>query len=413
MISDDYAIRARGLSKVFKVYHSPKKMLKELLFGGKEHENFHALRDISFDLKRGEVMGVMGRNGAGKSTLLRILAGTLNPTGGTIDVKGKISAILELGTGFNPQYTGRENIVSGGLVLGMSKAEIAQRMDAIIDFSELEEFIDRPFKTYSSGMQARLTFATAISVNPDVLIVDEALAVGDARFQAKCYAHIEKFRDNGGSILFVSHADNAIAQLCDSAMLLEKGSLKCAGSPVDVGKEYLVLLRQTNAARPALDAPVGVRGSCRVGTREYAEIVRFDLFDKSGNTPPQLHPGEKYLIQMQVKIKKDMNNWGFGCNIKDVRGVRLFGADTRLAPTPPRPVFAGQTIACKTQITCPLTNGTYFISGGINNHALEIPQQDYIEDALCVELPTHLRLHTYSIVDMQHKFSMETVSERE
>lgn len=411
MISDDYAIRVRGLSKVFKVYPSPKKMLKELLCGGKEHEDFHALQDISFDVKRGEVMGVMGRNGAGKSTLLRILAGTLNPTGGTIDLNGKVSAILELGTGFNPEYTGRENIVSGGLVLGMTKAEIAKKMDTIIEFSELEEFIDRPFKTYSSGMQARLTFATAISVNPDVLIVDEALAVGDARFQAKCYAHIEKFRNNGGSILFVSHADNAIAQLCDSALLLEKGSLKCAGLPTDVCKEYLVLLHQVDITHPLPVASPKMPGNCRLGTREYAEIIHFDLLDKDGNTPVQLHPSKQYTIQMVVKIKKSMDKWGFGCVIKDIRGAYLFGADTRADTLPIPSVSAGQTIICRMLITCPLTNGTYFLSGGIANFALDMPQQDFIEGVLCMEVLTHPRLHTYSVVDLQHKFSIEILAE--
>lgn len=409
MISEDYAIKVQGLCKTFKVYPSPKKMLKELLCGGKEHEDFHALRDISFEVKRGEVMGVMGRNGAGKSTLLRILAGTLNPTGGMIDVRGKVSAILELGTGFNPEYTGRENVVSGGLVLGMSKAEIAQKMDAIIDFSELEEFIDRPFKTYSSGMQARLTFATAISVNPDVLIVDEALAVGDARFQAKCYAHIEKFRDHGGSILFVSHADNAIARLCDSAMLLEKGSLLCLGSPAKVGKEYLAFVHADSTSSAPEDC-LKKQGSCRVGSREFAEILRFEILDQEGLAPSQLKPNNEYFVQLTVKIKKDMNRWGFGCVIKDVRGVSLFGADTRAVPKSLPPVFAGQIVECRIQITCPLTNGTYFCSGGIANFLLDVPQQDYIDDALCMEISANPLLHTYSTVDMQHKFSVKTIA---
>ena len=238
-MADDIAISLKNISKVFKQYHHPVDRLKEILLPGKQHgEEFWALKDITLEIPKGETIGIIGRNGSGKSTLLQIIAGTLQATAGEIIVNGRISALLELGSGFNPEFTGRQNVFFNGRILGLSKEEITARFDQIVAFANIGEFIDQPVKVYSSGMFVRLAFSVAIHVDPDILIVDEALSVGDGIFVHKCISKIKDFQEAGGTILFVSHDAGSINRLCSKCLWINSGHIVEHGLPIDVSKSY-------------------------------------------------------------------------------------------------------------------------------------------------------------------------------
>src|SRR5574337_620691 len=246
------SIRVEGLSKRYEIYAQPADRLKQMILPRVQRamrrparnyfNEFWALRDVGFNVRKGETVGIVGRNGSGKSTLLQMICGTLNPTLGTVAVNGRIAALLELGAGFNPEFTGRENARLGGLLYGLSEQELDARFDAILDFAEIGDFIDQPVKTYSSGMYVRLAFAVAINVSPDVLVVDEALSVGDEAFQRKCFARIDAIRDAGATVLFVSHAAGTVVELCDRAILLDQGEMIADGAPKCVVARYHKLL---------------------------------------------------------------------------------------------------------------------------------------------------------------------------
>lgn len=438
-MTKDTILSVRGLSKVFNVYSGPRAMLKEFLLGGKRHVAFPALTDVSFDVVKGEAVGLMGRNGAGKSTLLRILAGTLTPTAGKVELNGTVSAILELGSGFNPEYSGRENILNGGLIMGLSKKEIQERMDEIIDFSELHDFIDQPFRTYSSGMQARLTFATAISVVPDILIVDESLSVGDAAFQAKCFRRIRKFIADGGSLFLVSHADGVITQFCDRAILMERGRILIDAEPRAVTQAYTDLIwaqkdllaenlgAQGSEAngRPAvppdkmekrerlkaeclklwgLTKTMSARpGSRRMGEREKAEVLDMALLDKEGRRVSRLTCGERYSCLMRAVIYESMPPI-IGFNINTPYGLLLIGTSTNEVFTgKPSPISPGYSAVEMTmEFTCHLAAGTYFLTG---NLADEEKIQDGFTDSIQIIVEYSPDVFTTSLVHLEHAFN--------
>ena len=232
-MSEEIAISLQNISKCFKRYAHPVDRLKEILLPQKSYaQEFWALRDINLQISKGHSLGIVGRNGSGKSTLLQIVVGTLTPTSGEVQVNGKISALLELGSGFNPEFTGRQNVFLNGRLLGLEQKQIEAKFDEIAAFADIGDFIEQPVKTYSSGMFVRLAFAVAINVKPDILVVDEALAVGDEAFQRKCFARIQAIKESGGTILFVSHSASNVIELCDYAVLLDRGDLLLYGKHV-------------------------------------------------------------------------------------------------------------------------------------------------------------------------------------
>lgn len=235
-MSSDVAISLENLSKCYELYDKPHHRLMQMACRGHKqfYREFWALRGVSLEVRKGETVGILGKNGSGKSTLLKMICGTLNPSGGTIQTNGRIAAILELGSGFNPEFTGRENVYMKGAILGLNRQEIDQRFQAIADFAELGDFMDQLVRTYSSGMMIRLAFAVSISMDPDILIIDEALSVGDEKFQRKCFSRIEAIRDAGSTILFVSHSGGTVVQLCDQAVLLDHGEKIATGIPKTV-----------------------------------------------------------------------------------------------------------------------------------------------------------------------------------
>ena len=335
---DQPAMEIRQLSKTYKVYPKPLDLLRELIFGGKRHSEFAALNSIDLTIRRGEVVGIIGSNGAGKSTLLRIIAGTLDTTAGNVRVNGSLSAILELGTGFQPDYSGRENVIIGGMCLGMTKAEVESKLQSIIDFSELGAVIDQPFKTYSSGMKARLTFSTAMSIEPDILIIDEALATGDAYFVSKCMRRIREICDSGATVMFVSHSSFLVAELCDSAVWIEDGRIVAAGPAGSITKAYeYSIWQRTKTLEPTPDsealegntkqiADVVTTGSYSVdGSRFRISDVKLYCNDVLGTL---FHTGDKFSVRLTWEGLAPSGPLWFGIGISSSSKGLLMGYES-------------------------------------------------------------------------------------
>jgi ABC-type polysaccharide/polyol phosphate transport system ATPase subunit len=431
--NNDLAIEVVDLSKVFRIYNHPVDLVKEVVFRKKTHRELWALKDVSFQVKHGEMIGIIGRNGSGKSTLLKILTGVLDKTQGEVSVDGRISSILELGTGFHPEYTGRQNIFMGGLCLGMSRRQIEGRLHWIIDFSELHDFIDQPLRTYSTGMKARLAFSTAISMDPDILFVDEALSVGDVKFNRKCFNTINKFRNDGKTILLVSHDLNVVSSFCDKTILLDQGRIVTYGEPRDVTRIYHQLLYcdaptsegdeasgldmekdelmerakdRLNLTELSEVAPYEIR----CGARKEAEIIDFGILDQKGNRVTLLNSGERYTFHMRVLFYNDVEDPAFGFSIRDVKGVSIFGLDTGVLNYVIQPQRRGDILEGRIDVTMWLTNGEFFLSAGIGNRKAK--NFDFRYDGLLFSIPKHPMLHTYSLINLQPVLSHQTLTDK-
>lgn len=413
-MSSEKAILIHGLKKSFPVYSKPHHRLFQMIFpaGGKDwFREFHALNGVDFEVVRGETVGIVGRNGSGKSTFLQLVCGTLTPTSGTVEVRGRIAALLELGAGFNPEFTGRENVFLNGAVLGLGRAEMEAKFSEIAEFADIGEFIEQPVKTYSSGMYVRLAFAVAISVTPDILVVDEALSVGDEAFQRKCFSRIEELRRAGCTILFVSHSAGSVIELCDRAVLLDGGDLIMQGMPKDVVAQYQRLLYAPSDKRDGIREAIKAINSSEAkdvrpahhlhsgSDSQSAEVLavrrsdlsnaeRYDpgfkpestveypsmgatisdpcIVNAAGERVNVLVPGLDYIYRYTVEFSKPASHVHFGMMIKSLTGTYLFGMASHSEGDAIPFVAAGDVFDVQFRFTSRFLPGSYFTNAGCN-----------------------------------------------
>jgi lipopolysaccharide transport system ATP-binding protein len=401
----DTAISVSNLGKCYEIYDNPRDRLKQFIVpnlqrlarrqSSKQYfREFWALRDVSFEVKKGETVGIIGRNGSGKSTLLQLICGTLNATTGSIQTNGRIAALLELGSGFNPEFTGRENVYMNASILGLSNAEIDARYDDIVSFADIGQFIEQPVKTYSSGMVVRLAFAVQSQIDPDILVIDEALSVGDAKFQAKCFDRLKKLKDNGTSILLVTHSSEQIVTHCTSALLLESGKVFEAGDPRSVVNRYMDLLFGKEKKSIVTPAPLATTSSMNeVATPEvslnYMEdvfathpgynpyeyrwgdgsvsILDFYLSADGEDYPSAITTGQNIVLAISVRFLISLVRPILGITIKTKEGVTVYGVNSEMLEVEEFKSLGqyGQVAYARASFCCRLAPGDYFISLGI------------------------------------------------
>jgi ABC-type polysaccharide/polyol phosphate transport system ATPase subunit len=407
-------ISLKGVTKTYVIWDNPSarffSAMRQLVGAGDGGSGrpFVAVRDVSLDLMPGECLGIVGRNGAGKSTLLQMIAGTVQPSAGSVTVRGRVAALLELGSGFNPDFTGKENVVMNAAVLGLSQAEIEAKYDSIVEYSGIREFIEQPVRTYSSGMTLRLAFAVCVHVDADILIIDEALAVGDARFQFKCHATLDAMRKEGRTIIFVSHDTNAVKRMCNSAVLLERGEVLLKGVPNDVTNLYtklitsphgvegiradLEILKRQDPAATATEAPppapaptlstaldgggggtellVEERAHQQISDKEYAYggeqgVISSVLLTDEHNQPRlNFVPGSRIRVRITCKAVTEISDPIYALTLKDVRGQEIYGNNTYFQNQTPPPVAAGASVEVTFSTQLNVQPGVYFISLG-------------------------------------------------
>ena len=384
---EEIAISVDHISKVYKLYDKPMDRMVEALglTKKKKYREHFALSDVSFQVKKGECVGIIGTNGSGKSTILKIITGVLNPTGGNLTVNGRIQALLELGAGFNQEYTGIENIYLNGTMNGFSEQEIKNRMQDILDFADIGEYVNQPVKTYSSGMFVRLAFSVAINIDPEILIVDEALSVGDVFFQAKCYHKFEEFKKMGKTILFVSHDLSSVSKYCDRVVLLNQGIKLGEGSPKEMIDDYKrVLVGQyelpesksessllnDEQIQVAVQKKVAKDSSSKLleyGTKE-AVIEEFYMTDDQGTQSNAIIKGSEFTIHMKVRFMADLPAPIFAFSIKTAKGTEITGTNTMFEKAFLEPVKSGMVKDVTFTQKMSLQGGEYLLSFGVTGY---------------------------------------------
>lgn len=379
------AIAVRDVKKIYKLYDKPSDRLKETFGLAKnKHKEHYALNGVSMNIYQGETVGIIGTNGSGKSTILKIITGVLNPTEGEVVTNGRISALLELGAGFNMEYNGIENVYLNGTMMGFSEKEIEERLPEILKFADIGDYVYQPCKTYSSGMFVRLAFAVAINIDPEILIVDEALSVGDVFFQAKCYHKFEEFKKMGKTIIFVSHDLSSISKYCDRVYLLNKGNLLGEGSAkemIDAYKRVLVgqyevpmqkdgenLLTDGELNAAALQAMGQNPDKLEYGTKQ-AEIKEFYITDDKGVRTTAVIKGTKFTLHMRVKFKERLVAPIFAFSFKNIKGTEITGTNSMIEKAFLEPVEAGEIKEITFEQNMSLQGGEYLLSLGVTGYA--------------------------------------------
>ena len=438
-MSSDVVVRVDSLGKCYHIYEDPRKRLLQMLYRGRRrfYREFWALRDVSFEIRRGETVGIVGKNGSGKSTLLQMFCGTLAPTEGTIQTRGRIGALLELGSGFNPEFSGRDNVYINAALLGLSREEIDACFDKIVAFADIGDFIDQPVQTYSSGMVVRLAFAVQAQVSPDILIVDEALAVGDAKFQAKCFARLKDLKDQGTSILLVTHSSEQIVAHCSRAILMDEGRMLQVGEPRQIINRYVDILfgkerviDDSELPRP----PQGGEGTVSnvpsalswsedlfssrplYNSHEYrwgdgkARILDFDLEVKGERYPGVIQTGEDIVIRLAVQFLNELHAPILGVTVKTKEGMTVYGANSEtLDVTAVRDLgSAATTVHMRALLRCCLAPGDYFISVGVATcEGGEIIPHDRRFDSIHIQVAPQRRF--FGISDLGLEMVVEEV----
>ncbi len=427
-MSSNVVLKVENVGKRYEIYEAPHHRLMQTLLRGRKqfYKEFWALKDISFEVRKGETIGIIGRNGCGKSTLLQIIAGTLAPTTGSVSVNGKVAALLELGSGFNPEFTGRENVYMNGAIMGFSRAEMDKKFNNIAAFADIGEFIDQPVKIYSSGMYVRLAFAATINFDPDIMIVDEALSVGDAYFQAKCYERIAAYQKKGNTLLLVTHSIGDIVKHCSRALLIREGGVLMDGLPRDVTNLYMDELfgkgkndppDENKSNTPNCEFMKGTKEvfHTRPGYRkeEYrwgnggARILDYLVRTNGQDYPFIISSNTNVEFYFKVQFDADYNDLTAGFLIKTYDGVFLYGTNSFLATEGKQviAVKAGQVIVFLFSMPINLNAGHYLISFGIaaGSQDLLVPlDRRYDSVLLTVERPVGF----WGMVDFKAQFSM-------
>jgi len=405
------AVKVENISKVYKLYDSPSDRLKETfnLFRKKYHNDFYALNNISFEIEKGETIGIIGQNGAGKSTLLKILTGVLTPSSGSYSVNGKVSSLLELGAGFNPELTGLENVYFNGAIFGFSKQEMDEKLDKILAFADIGKFINQQVKTYSSGMFVRLAFAVAVQVDPDILIVDEALSVGDMRFQQKCFRRMRKFKDRGKIVLFVTHDQGTVINFCNYVFWLKDGEIFQQGKPKEVVKKYIAFMaygsetdeKQEKTDKKSIAFPVNKSkqhgkmiewqnvSECSSFGEGGAQITGVAMYHEgSAEKVSILKGGEPVVFYLRLKINEYIENAGVGISVADQLGNNIFAIPSFVYDFKIPALKKGEELICKIKFIFPeIKNGKYCISTAIaEGNQINHIQHHWLHDVYFVEI---------------------------